>query len=119
MPFEFLPENDAETVVVNVRLPIGTPESVTRQTVLRLGGAFEEVSKELPTATGEPELLQGELADAVNLAPGCHFHPRCSFCVERCMSEVPELRELASGHHVRCHRAEELDLGGVAGGEAS
>ena len=67
-----------------------------------------------PRAVGMPKILEGDLANAVNLPSGCHFHPRCSFCVDRCRSEEPELREFSPGRLVRCHRAEELSLTGVA-----
>ena len=41
---------------------------------------------------------------------GCRFHPRCSYVSEpRCESEPPILREVSSGHFVRCHFAEEID----------
>jgi peptide/nickel transport system ATP-binding protein len=67
-----------------------------------------------PRAIGAPHILEGELANAVNLPSGCYFHPRCGYCVERCRTERPDLRELMPGRHVRCHRAEELQLAGVA-----
>lgn len=38
---------------------------------------------------------------------GCRFHPRCSRVVDLCRVRAPELRELAPGHVVACHRAEE------------
>ena len=46
--------------------------------------------------------------------PGCHFHTRCWLRErlgnpERCSAEVPELRELSTGHEVACHFAEEVD----------
>jgi peptide/nickel transport system ATP-binding protein len=67
-----------------------------------------------PRAVGAPQILEGELANAVNLPDGCYFHPRCAYCVDRCRAERPELRELLPERFVRCHRAEELQLAGVA-----
>ncbi|MGH6918709.1 MAG: oligopeptide/dipeptide ABC transporter ATP-binding protein, partial [Geminicoccaceae bacterium] len=61
-------------------------------------------------------VLKGEVADPANPPPGCHFHPRCAYAIERCRQEEPALRELASGHLARCHRAEELTLAGVQEG---
>ena len=66
-----------------------------------------------PRIGAEPEPLEGEIANAVNPPSGCYFHPRCRFCVDRCRTEPPELREVAPGRTVRCHRAEELNLAGV------
>jgi peptide/nickel transport system ATP-binding protein len=67
-----------------------------------------------PRAPSKPRLLEGDLANTANLPPGCHFHPRCGYCEERCRTEEPELREFSPGRFVRCHRAEELKLDGVA-----
>jgi peptide/nickel transport system ATP-binding protein len=57
--------------------------------------------------------LQGEVASPAAPPPGCYFHPRCPFVVDVCRTEPPALREIATGHLVRCHRAEELTLAGV------
>jgi peptide/nickel transport system ATP-binding protein len=62
--------------------------------------------------------LQGEVANPADPPPGCYFHPRCPFVVERCRVEAPALREVAPGHFGRCHRAEELTLAGIGGAEA-
>jgi oligopeptide/dipeptide ABC transporter ATP-binding protein len=46
----------------------------------------------------------------------CRFHPRCSFAVAgRCDTLVPSLEEFGSNRLVRCLRAHELALPGVAG----
>ncbi len=55
--------------------------------------------------------LVGELPDPANPPRGCAFHSRCAFAVERCMHEPPLRRELAPGHSVMCHRAEEIGPG--------
>jgi peptide/nickel transport system ATP-binding protein len=57
--------------------------------------------------------LHGEVADPANPPPGCHFHPRCRFADARCRTERPTLREARPGHHVACHHAEALCLGGI------
>ncbi len=59
-------------------------------------------------------IMQGDVADPGNPPPGCLFHPRCRYVEERCKTEVPELRELKPDHYVACHRAEELELEGIA-----
>jgi peptide/nickel transport system ATP-binding protein len=58
--------------------------------------------------------LTGEVADPANPPSGCYFHPRCGYAIDRCRSETPLLEELEPGHSVRCHRARELTLAGVA-----
>lgn len=72
-----------------------------------------------PRARREPIVLQGEVADPGNPPTGCYFHPRCRYRVDRCVTETPELREIAPGHIVSCHRAEELSLTGVAPASAA
>jgi len=63
--------------------------------------------------SGARTVLPGEVADPANPPPGCAFHPRCRYAVERCRVEPPALRELAPNHIVACHRADELTLQGV------
>jgi peptide/nickel transport system ATP-binding protein len=60
-------------------------------------------------------VLEGEVADPSNPPTGCHFHPRCRYAIDSCRQETPALREIAPGHAVRCLRAAELSLTGVAG----
>jgi peptide/nickel transport system ATP-binding protein len=57
--------------------------------------------------------LQGEVPSPANPPSGCYFHPRCPFAVDVCRTEPPALREVASGHLARCHRAEEILLDGI------
>jgi oligopeptide/dipeptide ABC transporter ATP-binding protein len=56
----------------------------------------------------------GEIADPSNPPPGCAFHPRCPYAVERCRVELPVLQEIAPAHWSACHRTAELSLRGVA-----
>lgn len=58
--------------------------------------------------------LQGEVANPAAPPSGCYFHPRCKFAVDTCRSVTPVWEELEPGHYVRCHRARELELQGVA-----
>jgi peptide/nickel transport system ATP-binding protein len=57
--------------------------------------------------------LKGEVPSPADPPPGCTFHPRCPFVIDRCRTEVPLLREISQGHFVSCHRAEELALAGI------
>ncbi|MDX1486714.1 MAG: hypothetical protein R3268_00840 [Acidiferrobacterales bacterium] len=34
---------------------------------------------------------------------GCHFHPRCPHAMERCRSEVPKLKQIATSRISACH----------------
>jgi oligopeptide/dipeptide ABC transporter ATP-binding protein len=71
------------------------------------------VPKPDPRYRAQRIVLEGEVADPAHAPPGCHFHPRCRYAVERCRSEPPRLAEIAPGHVVSCHRAAELTLRGV------
>ena len=49
-------------------------------------------------------VLKGEVPSAANVPPGCRFHTRCPYAEERCSQEEPQLREVAPGHQVACHK---------------
>jgi peptide/nickel transport system ATP-binding protein len=53
-----------------------------------------------PGARRDPP--RGEIPNAVDPPPGCHFHPRCPHCFDRCRVERPLLKE-----GVACHGVEE------------
>ena len=48
-------------------------------------------------------ILEGEAASPVNPGPGCRFCSRCPMAGKRCKDEMPELRDVGSGHMVACH----------------
>ena len=48
--------------------------------------------------------IPGTVPNVLALPAGCAFRPRCSETRRKCL-EVPELREVAPGHAVRCCRA--------------
>jgi oligopeptide/dipeptide ABC transporter ATP-binding protein len=79
----------------------------------------------LPRLGGDDDRLRvipGNVPNPVRFPAGCRFHPRCPIAVERCRSEVPQLRDVGSGHLARCFRAEEIASGAVdpvAGGGTS
>ena len=62
-----------------------------------------------PDDQHKAQKLEGEIPSPINPPPGCRFNTRCRFAQERCRSEVPEWREMSSGHHVACHFAEQID----------
>ena len=59
-----------------------------------------------PRKSRNRALLSGEVADPANLPSGCVFHPRCPYVEDRCKTEVPKFREIATGLLARCHLAE-------------
>ena len=72
------------------------------------------VPKPDPALRDQTSAPRGEIADPANPPPGCAFHPRCPYAVERCRTELPALREIAPAHWSACHRTAELSLRGVA-----
>ncbi|MBL6456606.1 ATP-binding cassette domain-containing protein [Belnapia sp. T6] len=66
-----------------------------------------------PGRRGRRAPVAGEVADPARPPPGCAFHPRCPYAVDRCRVERPELREVEPGRWASCHRAQELSLAGV------
>jgi oligopeptide/dipeptide ABC transporter ATP-binding protein len=54
--------------------------------------------------------IEGQPPDLTRLAPGCAFAPRCTFRVERCVTEAPPLRPLGHSAHVSaCWESANLD----------
>jgi oligopeptide/dipeptide ABC transporter ATP-binding protein len=56
-----------------------------------------------PSVRRSKRILQGDVPSPLNPPPGCHFHTRCPYAVERCRVETPMLREIRPGHRVACH----------------
>ncbi|MGG0644126.1 dipeptide ABC transporter ATP-binding protein [Sporosarcina gallistercoris] len=63
-----------------------------------------------PTVKRERIILKGDIPSPANPPSGCTFHTRCPFAQETCKIQVPEFRELETGHYVACHYAEELEI---------
>ena len=56
-----------------------------------------------PTNRMRDYVIEGELPSPINMPTGCKFHPRCSFCKEKCKTEEPALQEIAPGRFCACH----------------
>ena len=56
--------------------------------------------------TAEP--LEGDPPDPSDPPPGCPFHTRCKFVVDRCRTERPPLSPATRSHLVACHRVDEI-----------
>ncbi len=48
-------------------------------------------------------ILSGDPPSPIDPPKGCRFHPRCLIAKEYCSQQVPEWREINSGHWVACH----------------
>jgi peptide/nickel transport system ATP-binding protein len=47
--------------------------------------------------------IAGAPPSLLDLPPGCVFHPRCPYAIDRCREEAPELRHTAPDHQAACH----------------
>ena len=55
----------------------------------------EDVKKKLLPIEGQPP-------DLLAVPPGCSFHPRCPYAIEKCRIETPELDTIANNHEIAC-----------------
>lgn len=55
----------------------------------------------------EIEIIKGEPPSASEMIPGCAFSSRCTKCMEKCLKEKPELKEIATNHFAACHLFQE------------
>jgi peptide/nickel transport system ATP-binding protein/oligopeptide transport system ATP-binding protein len=61
-----------------------------------------------PRAKRSRIVLQGEMPSALDPPPGCRFHTRCPYMIDRCRIEVPQLLADGAGHATACHRTAQL-----------
>jgi peptide/nickel transport system ATP-binding protein len=47
--------------------------------------------------------IKGEIPNAIDIPPGCRFHPRCPFAKDICKKEEPEMVEIEPEHFAACH----------------
>ena len=59
-----------------------------------------------PRSKRDQLVIEGDVPSPMNPPPGCHFHTRCPYAVERCRREEPPLRAVNPGHFVACHLRE-------------
>ncbi|MCY4364791.1 MAG: ATP-binding cassette domain-containing protein [Chloroflexi bacterium] len=55
-----------------------------------------------PDEEREELAISGEVPSALNPPPGCHFHTRCPYYMERCSEDEPLLKEVSQNHTVAC-----------------
>jgi oligopeptide/dipeptide ABC transporter ATP-binding protein len=46
--------------------------------------------------------ITGEIPLSREHPPGCKFHPRCPYVMETCRVNIPDMKEVESGHFVSC-----------------
>ncbi|MGE4353222.1 MAG: ABC transporter ATP-binding protein [Oscillospiraceae bacterium] len=54
--------------------------------------------------------IPGFPPDMSNVPPGCPFASRCEYAQEKCLKEIPELREVEKNHLCACHYPLDYDI---------
>jgi oligopeptide/dipeptide ABC transporter ATP-binding protein len=64
---------------------------------------------DIATATGrQMPPLSGDIPSPAAPPSGCHFHTRCPYCKEICLTAAPPLEEKRPAHLAACHFSHEL-----------
>lgn len=53
--------------------------------------------KKLETIQGQPPTIQQDIS-------GCRFHPRCKYCFDTCVQEIPTLENVGINHYCACFK---------------
>ncbi len=56
----------------------------------------------LDTKAERLDAIPGAVPHPLNLPKGCKFAPRCKYCTQKCIDEVPELVKVGPNQEIRC-----------------
>jgi len=72
----------------------------------------EALLNSIPSVIGDVSRFKpipGTPPDPVNPPPGCRFHPRCPYMIDKCKSIIPSLERVNKKRMVACHRWREIN----------
>jgi oligopeptide transport system ATP-binding protein len=89
---------------VGVIVELGTEEQIFEQMLHPYTEALLSAAPVAdPRISRKRIILTGDVPTPSNPPEGCRFHPRCQYAQDRCVTEVPKLRNMGEGHFVACH----------------
>ncbi|MBQ6395306.1 MAG: ABC transporter ATP-binding protein, partial [Atopobiaceae bacterium] len=72
-------------------------------------GLLDSIPRLDSSSDEELATIEGTVPGMYDMPKGCKFAPRCRFCSERCLTEVPDLTEVEDGHVVRCFNLDAVE----------
>jgi peptide/nickel transport system ATP-binding protein len=79
--------------------------------------ASPTIARGLGGESGSRAVTWGDVPNAADPPPGCAFHPRCPYAIDRCRVDAPTLDELVPDHDAACHVAAAQRRGQAAAAE--
>ena len=99
---------DVAVLYLGRLMEVGDAERVIRRPRHPYTRALVAAVPTIGRARDGETLSIGDVDDPAHPPPGCRFHRRCPYVIDRCRSEVPEARS-HDARLVACHRVEEID----------
>lgn len=70
-------------------------------------GLLESIPRLEDEGKEDLKVIEGTVPGLNDMPKGCRFGPRCAYCTQRCIEELPPLVDVGGGHKVRCFKAME------------
>ena len=127
-------ERDLGMTLILITHDMGIVAEMTKRVVVLYAGRVAEVAdtrsiynnpkhpytaallQSVPTIDRRKNLvpIPGSIPNLITPPPGCRFHPRCSYMVDKCKGEQPPLEVAGDVRQVACYRWKEISLGKTA-----
>ena len=63
---------------------------------------FSAIPSHDPGEKSQMVSLPGDVPSPANIPAGCAFHTRCPHAMQVCREQMPEFKEVETGHRVSC-----------------